>query len=372
MSWNAGYTYVDGIVYDAANLNAYWRDNLRYLHGTGVSTTARDLPVVTPGVYSTGDELSIYRAYSATPTIYRFLAERMDAPTTIATGAKLRVVLMVRAGVDGWEERLGEFLVERTGSGSGKISFFPYVGNTQAFGVPAFAIDSSGRLLINQASGSYTVDVDGTVSAQNYRVGGSTIGQWTLVGRKMTFTGSAEVSGQLVALTTTKAPFDVQSTTKVTNLNAAKMRGYDWPGALEAATSAPVTVYEDADPVNLLSLSVTRVGWYACVAEATMPVTSAGNLPTLQLFGPGAYARGDAGMSASSNVAGDIVSVKVVYSAYVGTAPSTLAPQVKLSGQAVGSVSGSMTALWTAPGTLIYPVGIAATQAFGSPTLTVT
>lgn len=371
MSWNAGYTYVDGVVYGASNLNTYLRDNLKYLHGTAVSTTARDLPVVTPGVYSTNDELSLYRAYAATPTIYRLLGERMNAPTTIATGAQLRVVLMLRAGVDGTEERLGEFLVERTGAGSGKLSFFPYLNGAQAAAEPAFALDSSGRLLINKASGSYSVDVGGTVSAQSYSVASATIGQWTLAGHKMTFTGSAEVTGQLVALSTIGAPFDVQSTTKVTNLNAAKMRGYDWPGALEAATSTPLTVYEDADPVNLLSLSVSRVGWYACVSEATMPVSSSGNLPTLQLYGPGAYDRGDEGASASSNVAGDILSVKNIYLFYVAALPATLSPQVRVSGQAVGAVSGSLCALWVAPGTVIYPIGIAGSSSFGSPTVVV-
>jgi hypothetical protein len=379
MSWTAEYIYVDGENPDADNLNYYVRDKLKYLHGDGESVTARDKLLLAPGFQATAAALYLKRTYSSSGATYRFVGEKTDSPTALANGQKLRLVLKMRPSA-GLTERLGLFEVERTGTGAGKISYYPYLAGTLAT-VPAFVLDSAGRLLIGRASGSYALDVDGPIRAAAYLIGGSAIGQWILAGRTMTFDGDAEVTGALIAGGhpwgdgAAQAPFQCESQTKNTNLNVPTLRGYGWPAKKTAATPAPVPIYESSgDPSTLVSRTVDRAGFYSVTCEASMPITVSSGFPGLGLFAPGEFESGESviGIFASSNVIGDIVHAKNVYRVRVDTPSATLSTRVRVFGQAVGAVSGSLVARWLAPVRIIQVASSNIGVSEGSPTVTIT
>jgi len=380
MSWTAEYIYVDGENPDADNLNYYVRDKIKYLHGDGESVTARDKLLLAPGFQANAAALYFTRTYSSSGVSYRFVGEKTDSPTALANGQKLRLVLKMRA-IAGLTERLGLFEVERTASGSGKISYYPYKVGVLA-SVPAFVLDSSGRLLIGRSSGGYALDVDGPIRAATYLIGGSAIGQWILDGRTRTFDGDAEVGGALIAGghswsddATAQAPFQCESQTKNTNLNVPKVRGYGWPTKKTAFTPAPVPVYESSgDPTTLVSLLVDRAGFYDITCEASMPITVSSGFPGLGLFAPGEFESAGAviGVFASSNVIGDIVQSKNVYRCLVPSSSSALTTRVRVFGQAVGAVSGSIVAWWRAPVRQIRPSSTRISVTIGSPTVTKT
>lgn len=365
MTWNGAYTYVNGSVYADVNFNAYWRDNLRHLKGIGELFTVRDKRLLTPGIRFDNAFGELSRAYSSGGVTYRFFAEHSDSPA-IATGDKLRLVGVVRATETGDEEELGAFEVVRTAASTGTLAYYPYRNGARAT-APAFFLDPSGKVFIGKNSGLKALDVAGVLRATGFRVGGSSIGQWTLNGTRMEFTGNAEVSGQIEAKNEQGggAPFDVQSTTKVANLNAAKLQGYGWPTSAQAST-AGIVINASEGPEDWLSIPVTRPGWHAVFIQASMPVTTSGNLPALVVYA-GSYSN-----SAWSDVVGDVLQVSLVARVLVLTGQSTISVQVRVLEQPSGTVSGSASALWLSTGTVIYPAGLRSSATFGTATVTVT
>lgn len=376
MSWGGGHTFVDGDKPTAAQLNAHVRDNLRFLHNDD-GPTARDVDLWAPGFRANASTLYVQRDYSASPVVYRVLGEKVGG--SIANGQKIRILFGLRL-TGGVVEPLGVLEATRTAASTGTLAFYPYNGGYQT-ATPAFLIDPSGpSLYINQATGgAYAVDVAGIVNAAYYRVGGASIGQWTLSGTRMTFDGDAEVTGAFIAggivsgtADVQESPVQVESTTLVTDLNAGKLRRYGWPEAKTAATTSPVSVPDDYyNDTELLTLTVDRIGWYKVRAAAWGRVTVAGQTPYLQIFLPGEF-DSHGGKSASSNIVGNTINPRTLLRLFVGSAPYSIALSAIMEGQPTMSVSAAMSARWLSPGEIVGAVGETITVTDGTPTVVVT
>lgn len=349
MSWDPGYTFADGEHPGASVFNARVRDNLKHLRGSevGQSEIVHDLETVAPG-FEVADVLALFRSvYSGAETgkTFRILGESRDGPSAIATGQKVRVTAAVGERDGGTEEPLGVLEAERTGAQSGSLSIRQYLEGVLA-SVSALKLLPTGKVLVNQNSGSYDLDVAGAIRAGGYLQGGSAIGKWTNDAGTMKYTGSARVSGQLISTRPTGEgpPLVLASPAQVANLNASKLQGETWPvdvltGTSGGGRSFPAT----SNPVTIASITAPRSGWYFLLGEMDLSVTSglAGSL----LEG---YLPGGPYVSWVPMVSGDLARLTLL-GLYEAAEDEVIPLRAKNYGDDAGTIQGSVLGLWLAP-----------------------
>jgi len=373
MAWEGDFTYIDGTVYGQTNFNAYFRDNFRYLRGIGETETERSLLLATSGLRMTQSSFPIKRTYSASPVIYRIMGEKTDGATAIANGQKVRLKIMLGDGPGGDREPLGFFEAERTASGTGTLAYFPYNDGDFNF-LPAFKIVPGVGVVFGKSTGSYALDVEGSIRALEYLVSGAAIGQWTLDGGNMTVDAEAEVTGQFYAKTTSKSPFITDSQTLVTNLNVPKLRGYARPDALSTTeTTIVIGGFSDGDSpeiTTVATLTAPRTGWYLAIASANFDAQVTGEKVTLVLCG---YRIGN-GIYYTKGSRTRTSGTLNVHNHWMKfyTEGDEINAFAVLNGQGTADVTANLVALWLSPGMQIAPESIALTATVEEPSFGVT
>lgn len=372
MAWDVSVTWVNGSVPTAANFNAYFRDNLKYLKGTGETVTARDLVVYADSFgFLGGSDAQFRHTYDPTGSEFQFLGEKYTSPTGIANNHMVHLAASL-ADSDGNEEILGVWTTKRVSSGNGTLAYYPSDGAVST--TPALLFNASGYIGINQATAAYRLDVAGTVNAARYRQAGSVLGTWALDGADMTYTGNARATGQLTR-TTAGAPLAVTSLTVCTNLNVGKLRGFDWiaSAATQAAggvVAAPET-WADYGYTDVCTTSITRSGWYLVLGELAGTAIEAGDSFAVDFTIDGGSGL-DGGQSyVRMNTAGMREQARLARLVELQDG-DVLALQCRSYTENSLNVTGSIVAAWLAPSTTIRPAGISASTTFGTATVTVT
>jgi hypothetical protein len=221
------------------------------------AATERDVMLKAPRFDHNSDVAELQHVFTGGPagSEFQLLGTNVDTPSAFTTGHKLRAVLAARERDTEQESRIARLEVERTGSGSGSLTIDTYQeavftpGQQESHNPPALKIDSAGKAYLNRSSGTGQLNVGGDVRADTYKKAGAALGKWTLNTAsgelpRYEYTGTAEVTGQLRSVVEDLGDvMRVESTTKCTNLNAAKLRGEKYPSSvLTAKTSGGVTV----------------------------------------------------------------------------------------------------------------------------------
>lgn len=375
MAWDVAVTWVDGSVPDAADFNDYFQAPGKYLKGDGETVTHRDLIVFAPDFkLADADDCQLRHTYNPTGSEFRVLDERtFPSSRAIANGDTVTLSMLLEGEVAGIGQSLGYWKATRVSSGNGSLGYY-HAGLT----TPVYFINESNQIGINQALAAYAVDVYGTVRGAQYRVAGSTIGNWALVGHDMSYTGNARATGQLTSLATSSAPVAVASTTMVSNLNAAKLRGATWP--VDAADRDNGTALAGSDEYSvyapiIASVVAAQAGWYLIIGEASFIASGAYSYLGALVNGMAAFDAEDYATSVtqyhvvSSLVSGSREQIHVC-SLYEAAEEDVI--WLRCYSDPAVSVTGSVTAIWLAPSTNIRPTGLTLTFAFGAPTVNVT
>lgn len=190
--------------------------------------------------------------------------------------------------------------------------------------------------------------------------------------RIMRYVGKARVTGTLsggasARITGSGPSLRVASRTKVTNLNAAALRGFDWPSAaLQAARTTSLTGdWTSAQTVT--SVTTTRAGWHIVFAFVRVLVgsgedTNYGSDFTVQVPGSREIIGG-------APRSGDIVPVKVL-SRYLARSGELLAVTIQNpSSIGTSSAKGFIVAAWYAGPGFVGESSVEVEPSFGAGSL---
>lgn len=165
------------------------------------------------------------------------------------------------------------------------------------------------------------------------------------------YAGSATVTGTLISSATAEPPFEIQSTTKATNLNVSRLgtagqHGYTWPSQqLEGSRTTGILLTPDEQ--TLCSVTTVNAGWHVILGFAAIQVSSSDADPGFVLLS--LTMPGSSGTFVSTGSANDMIPVPSV-GLFQATAGQVLKATVSSTGwDSTSTATGHMTAIWIAP-----------------------